>query len=81
MSRLVWVAAVLAPLVVAVLGLRWALADFLLDRFGALPDLSTHADQAEGERLASDRSESPQSSSRADAVEQSHAARSTRQRT
>ena len=81
MSRLAWVAAVLAPVVVAVLSLRWVLADFLLDQFGAPPDLSTYADQAEGERLASDRSESPQSSSRADAVEQSHAARSTRQRT
>jgi len=36
MPRLVWVVAVLAPVVVAVLGLRWALADFLLDQFGHL---------------------------------------------
>jgi hypothetical protein len=38
MSRLLWVAAVLAPVVVAVLGLRWAFADFLLDEFGSLAD-------------------------------------------
>ena len=57
MSRLVWVVAVLAPVVVAVLGLRWALADFLLDQFGAPSDLVTHAAHSEGEHLASDRSD------------------------
>ena len=41
MSRLVWVSAVLVPVVVVVLGLRWALADFLLDQFGSLPDSLT----------------------------------------
>ena len=70
MSRLVWVSAVLAPVVVAVLGLRWALADFLLDRFGSLPDSLTRAEPPEGERLASDRAESPQASSGPEAVEQ-----------
>jgi hypothetical protein len=62
MSRLVWVAAVLAPVVVGALGLRWALADFLLDRFGSLPDSMTRAHHPEDERRASDRSESVQSS-------------------
>ncbi len=38
MSRLVWVSAVLVPVVVAALALPWALADFLLDRFGSLRD-------------------------------------------
>ena len=38
MSRFVWVSAVLALVAVAALGLRWALADFLLDQFGSLPD-------------------------------------------
>ena len=70
MSRLVWVSAVLAPVVVAVLGLRWALADFLLDRFGSLPDSLTRAEPPEGERLASAGAESLQSSSGPEAVEQ-----------
>jgi hypothetical protein len=58
MSRLVWVSAVLAPVVIVILGLRWALADFLLDRFGSLPDSLTDGEPSEGGRLASDRSES-----------------------
>ena len=62
MSRLVWVSAVLVPVVVVALGLRWALADFLLDRFGPLPDSLTRGEPPEGERLASDRTESRQSS-------------------
>ena len=70
MSRLVWVSGVLAPVVVAVLGLRWALADFLLDRFGSLPDSLTRAEPPEGERLASAGAESLQSSSGPEAVEQ-----------
>ena len=70
MSRLVWVSAVLVPVVVVVLGLRWALADFLLDRFGSLPESLTRAEPPEGERLASDRAESPQASSGPEAVEQ-----------
>jgi len=41
MSRLMWVSAVLALVVLAALGLRWALADFLLDQFGSLPDSMT----------------------------------------
>ena len=41
MSRLVWVSAVLVPVVVVVLGLRWELAEFLLDQFGLLPDSLT----------------------------------------
>jgi len=41
MSRLMWVAAVLVPVMVVVLALRWALADFLLDQFGSLPDSLT----------------------------------------
>jgi hypothetical protein len=45
MSRLVW-AAVLAPVLFAVFGLRWALADFLLDRFG-LPYRSGHGARAD----------------------------------
>jgi hypothetical protein len=56
MSRLMWVSAVLALVVLAALGLRWALADFLLDQFGSLPDSLTRA-HPEDERLASDRSE------------------------
>src|SRR5437762_6370965 len=43
MSRLTWVSAVLALVVLAALGLRWALADFLLDQFGSLPDSLTRA--------------------------------------
>jgi hypothetical protein len=62
MSRLAWVSAVLAPVAVAVFGLRWVLADFLLDQFGSLPDSLTRAKHPEAERLASDRSESVQSS-------------------
>jgi len=68
MSRLVWVSAVLALVAVAALGLRWALADFLLDHFGSLPD-SLRAQHPEDERLASDRSESLHSSSRREAME------------
>ena len=34
MSRVVWVLALLSPVVVAVFALRWALSDFLLDNFG-----------------------------------------------
>jgi len=60
MSRLMWVSAVLALVVLA--GLRWALADFLLDQFGSLPDSMTRARHPEDERRASDRSESGQSS-------------------
>ena len=70
MSRLVWLSAVLVSVVVGALGLRWALADFLLDRFGSLPDSLTRAEPPEGERLASDRAESPQASSGPEAVEQ-----------
>ncbi len=70
MSRLVWLSAVLVPVVVGALRLRWALADFLLDRFGSLPDSLTRAEPPEGERLASDRAESPQASSGPEAVEQ-----------
>jgi len=69
MSRLVWVSAVLALVAVAALGLRWALADFLLDQFGSLPDSLTRAQHPEDERLASDRSESQHSSSRREAME------------
>jgi len=39
MFRLVWVSAVLALAVVAALGVRWVLADFLLDQFGSLPSI------------------------------------------
>ena len=53
MSRLVWVSVVLAFGAVAALGLRWALADFLLDQFGSLPDSLTRAQHPEDERLAS----------------------------
>jgi len=69
MSRFVWVSAVLALVAVAALGLRWALADFLLDHFGSLPDSLTRAQHPEDERLASDRSESLHSSSRREAME------------
>ena len=69
MSRLAWVSAVLALVAVAALGLRWALADFLLDQFGSLPDSLTRAQHPEDERLASDRSESLHSSSRHEAME------------
>jgi len=62
MSRLVWLSAVLVPVVVGALGLRWALADFLVDRFGSRPDSLTRAEHPEGERVASDRAESRQSS-------------------
>jgi len=62
MSRLVWVSAVLTLVVVAALALRWALADFLLDQFGSLPDSLTRAQHPEDERLASKRSEPLQSS-------------------
>jgi predicted PurR-regulated permease PerM len=62
MSRLVWVCAVLTLVVVAVAALRWALADFLLDQFGSLPDSLTRAQHSEDERLASERSEPLQSS-------------------
>jgi len=68
MSRLAWVSAVLL-VAVAALGLRWALADFLLDQFGSLPDSLTRAQHSEDERLASDRSESLHSSSRREAME------------
>ena len=63
MSRLASVSAALALVVVAALALRWALADFLLDHFGSLPDSLTRAQHPEDERLASDRSESLHSSS------------------
>jgi len=69
MSRLVWVSTVLALVVVAALGLRWALADFLLDRFGSLPDSLTRGEPPEDERLASASTESLQSSSGPEAVE------------
>ena len=70
MSRLVWAVAVLAPVVVGALGLRWVLADFLLDRFGSLPDSLTREEHPEGERFASDRSDLLSSSSNPEAVEQ-----------
>jgi hypothetical protein len=70
MSRLVWVSAVLVPVVVVVLGLRWVLADFLLDRFGSLPDSLKREEHLDGERFASDRSDLLSSSSRPEAVEQ-----------
>jgi hypothetical protein len=57
MSRVVWLFAVLVPVVVGAFGLRWALADFLLDRFGSLPDSLTGGEYPEGERLASDRAD------------------------
>jgi len=62
MSRLVWVSAVLALVVFAALGLRWALVDFLLDQFGSVPDSLTRAQHPDDECLASDRSEPVQSS-------------------
>jgi hypothetical protein len=34
MSRVVWVLALLSPVIVALFALRWALSDFLLDNFG-----------------------------------------------
>jgi len=69
MSGLVWVSAVLVPVVVVVLGLRWALADFLLDQFGSLPDSLTREEHPEGERFASDRSDLLPSSSNPEAAE------------
>ena len=75
MSRLVWVSAVLALVAVAALGLRWALADFLLDQFGSLPDSLTRAQHPEDERPASDRSEPVQSSSNPEAIERSRCGR------
>jgi len=69
MSRLVSVSAALALVVVAALALRWALADFLLDQFGSLPDSLTRAQHPEDERPASDRSEPVQSSSNPEAIE------------
>jgi hypothetical protein len=62
MSRLMWVSAVLTLVVVGVLSLRWALADFLLDQFGSLADSLPLREPPESERPASDRSESLQSS-------------------
>jgi hypothetical protein len=70
MSCVVWVSAVLLPVVVGAFGLRWALADFLLDRFGSFPDSLTGGEHPEGERAASDRAESLHASSRPEAVEQ-----------
>ncbi len=63
-----WVVGVAGVAILA--GVRWALADFLLDQFGAPPDAVTQAAHAKGEPLASDRSESQQSSSRPEAVQQ-----------
>jgi len=51
-----WVAGAAGVTILAVL--RWALADFLLDQFGSLPDSLTRVERSEGERPASDRSES-----------------------
>ena len=75
MSRLVSVSAALALVVVAALALRWALADFLLDQFGSLPDSLTRAQHPEDERPASDRSEPVQSSSNPEAIERSRCGR------
>ena len=69
MSRSVWMAAVLGPVVLAVLRLRWALADFLLDQFGSLPDSMTRAQHPDDERRVSGRSEFAQSSD-PEAIEQ-----------
>ena len=55
MSWVWWVAGAAGVTILAVL--RWALADFLLDRFGSLPDSLTRVEPPEGERT-SDRSES-----------------------
>ena len=55
MSWVWWVAGAAGVTILAVL--RWALADFLLDRFGSLPDSLTRVEPSEGERT-SDRSES-----------------------
>ena len=54
MSWVWWVAGAAGVTILAVL--RWALADFLLDQFGSLPDSLTRV-RSEGER-PSDRSES-----------------------
>ena len=62
MSRFMWMSAVVASVAVVVLALRWALADFLLDRFGSLPGSSTRPVPREGERLPSRRSNSLESS-------------------
>jgi len=54
-----WVRCVAGAAGVAILaGLRWALADLLLDQFGSLPDSLTRVEPSEVERPASDRSES-----------------------
>ncbi len=55
-----WVAGAAGVTILAVL--RWALADFLLDQFGSLPDSLTRVEPSEGERPASDRSQPVQSS-------------------
>ena len=60
MSWVWWVAGAAGVTILAVL--RWALADFLLDQFGSLPDSLTRVERSEGERPASDRSEPVQSS-------------------
>ena len=69
MSRVVWLSAVLVPVVVGALGLRWALADFLLDQFGSLPDSLTRGEHRDGERLASDRADPLPSSSKSEVIE------------
>ena len=50
-------------------GLRWALADFLLDQFGPPPDSLPRRAHPERAHVASDRSESLESPSRPEALE------------
>ena len=69
MSRVVWLFAVLVPVAVGVLGLRWALADFLLDRFGSLPDSLTGGRTRQVSASVSDRSDPSPSSSTPEAIE------------
>jgi len=65
-----WMSWVAGGSVVAFLaGLRWALADFLLDQFGPPPDSVSRAVHPEGAPVTLDRSETLQSSSRREAVE------------
>ena len=51
-----WVAGAVGVAILA--GLRWALADFLLDQLGSFPDWLTRVESSEEERPALDRSES-----------------------
>ena len=47
MSRVMWILALLSPVAVVVFGLRWALSDFLLDRFGPRSRLDAYDETAE----------------------------------